>query len=542
MHPLNKRHMMMLLSLSLTAYAFAMAGCGEKKSPDQATKSADVTTTQSLVGTWASDVQNPRQGQQNINFLTITQKNIKLRVLCLIEAKDKSPAVNPVAEASNAFTIEGKNIKFAATEAHESAEAPKDCAASLAIGNIRFSIEADKLTLGLKADGSTETDAKGAGIVFKKMTSEQIQAREKEMIAKSAVALTTPAAVPGATDPAKLDQGKKPEVAPLQSLAGTWVLQSEDAKVKAKLGTKLSKVNFDYIRFSDKQNKFIERYACRYQILPVDKLMPPIEIGFKMNRLHLADSTEDILKATTNFDADGILFEPSIGEANIKIKEAIGTKIAEALSPEKIKLSAEEVALSKCQISYAMDQKIGFEISKDGKTLVLTDDVKAENSNGRREFHKFDEKNTEDLEIAKIIMRNTKEDKAPASPAVVISDKSAPATGDKATPLKSEPKKSDADSDDEDEDAAPGAPAPGKVAAPAAAPAPAALPAAPAASTAKPAAAPAVVVAPSSAPASAASSPGTAAPAAAAALGLISPDQIKAALAKAPVVVERAGK
>ncbi len=425
MYSLNKRQMMTIISLSLTAYAFAIAGCGEKKAPDQAAKSADAVTVNSLVGSWVSDLQTPKVGQQNLNFLTITDKSIKLKVVCIIEAKENLPAVNASAEIANSFSVEAKNMKF--TEKREKvSDAAKACVASIIIGNVRFSVEADKLILGLKADGTPEADAKVAGISFKKIKPEQIESMEKDLIAKSSTA-TSPAALRSAVLDAAAaanKDGAKAGAQVNQALVGMWVMQAEDQKVKEKLGTSLSKINFGYIRFDEKQNKFIERLACRWTILAAkkdaqtEKVIPPIERGFKLNRLHLADATNDIHKETMNFDADGILFETMADKPSIKIKKAIGSELVQVLTPDLITLSPEELAITNCQNGYSMDQEISFEISKDSKTLFLTDDPKDENSKGRREFHRFDEKNPDHMEINRVIMKNTKEAKVSATPLI----------------------------------------------------------------------------------------------------------------------------
>ena len=434
MKSLNKRHMMFAITVSLVAYAIAMAGCGAKKSPDTDTKAANLEATKVLAGTWASDTQTTKPGQQNLYLLTITKTKMTLRLACAIDQKDRTAPVNATAETENDFSVDAKSIKFEGTQTKKSGEAPDDCAVSLAKGNVKFSIEGDKLTLGINSDGTATSDPKATGIVFKKATTDQLQSFEKDMFAKSPAGIA--AAAVKAADPAAAaakDLAQKVDGPSIAGLVGTWFLQIEDTKVKATLG--LSKTNYDYIRFSDKQNKFVERYVCRYQLLTKDKttntILPPIEIGFRMKTDHLPDTSEDLnQQAISDLDKRGIQFEAVPKEMAIKITDSPGTGVAKALFPDTIKLTDKDEMTTDCQLSYSQNQKLSYDLSKDGNTLGLFDET---NKDSRREFHKFDPKNAADVEIAKVIKRNTKEDKP-------------------ATVAKKDDKAKDKDADDGDDD------------------------------------------------------------------------------------------
>lgn len=408
MHALNKKQMMFAISISVTAYALAISGCGQKQSPDTSAKAANLVAAQSLAGTWASAPQTVKPGQQNLNFLTISAKTIKLRAACAFDAKDKVAALNTVAEVENDFNVEAKtkNIKIKKAQAVKSTD-NADCVVSLATGDIQYSLDADTLIIGMASDGSaTEAKAniKDSGMTFKKVTDEQANSLEKELFAKSpagiaAVAKLDPNAPKnGTVDPEvkkAIDAANKVN---LVSLAGGWLLQQNDLKVQndPELSKKLTKSIIDVIYFND-NFRLNERIACHYQSVSSDPKATPLtlDVPLKLNKIG-NDATSNVLDALKDqSNTSGLSYESVLNKPAIKMTQKYGSNPLSPWKQDFIQLTPEQQALATCQVFYGINQEISFVVTPDGKTLTLTDD-----KNLTRVFNKIDPKNESDSEKA----------------------------------------------------------------------------------------------------------------------------------------------
>src|SRR5258708_13294776 len=90
----NKRQIMLGISISLTAYAFAISGCN-KKSDDSntAAAAANAAAAKNLEGNWVS-MQDANTNQKNLYIITVKKDLLTLRGVCVNDTKKGNSKIN----------------------------------------------------------------------------------------------------------------------------------------------------------------------------------------------------------------------------------------------------------------------------------------------------------------------------------------------------------------------------------------------------------------------------------------------------------------
>ncbi len=354
MESLNKRKMMLAISVSLAAYAFAIAGCGKKVDDSDTSAVARVAAMKNLQGSWISN----SDPSKSVYSLKIVTNLITLKKIC---ATDKETFI---AKVDQKYVADSKVINFAGPLTNKD---KASCTLEIPAGEVKYSVKGDDLIIavGPEAEAKAKADKEATdktkitdeivGLKFTRSTDEKLAALED--------ASQNRPTLPGATTDVKKAPATPAEqalidAAALQfaSIKGKWVAENDDEAVK-KATKDLTKHDYSLIDFID-PTSFAASQACYYERSADQVALGEIKaVGIKINRTNTSASNTTNETAKYNF-VDATSFQITRGYNRGMV----------AVQPGQISLK--DTAVTDCKMFYP-EGLIRYEVSGDNLKLTF---------------------------------------------------------------------------------------------------------------------------------------------------------------------------
>jgi hypothetical protein len=356
MEALNKRKMMLAISVSLAAYAFAISGCGKKSDDSDTAAVARVAAMKKLQGSWISTSDSTK----TVHSLKIVTNLMTFKKFCSFP--DKETLTSKVEQT---YIADSKVVNFSAGTTNKD---KADCVLTVPAGEVKYAFKGDELVIAVGPDADaqaktakdttskdkTKESEEIVGLKFTRSTEEKLAALEEA--AKKTTILPTP----GNTDkkaPVTAEEQAIVDAAAKQfaELKGKWLYEGDDENVKA--ATKeITKRDYSLIDFND-STSFTASKVCTYKRSPETESLGSINsVGQKINITGTSAENKANQSAQFNF----------VDATSFKITRGYNRSYS-ALEAGQIALK--DLTVTDCRMSFP-EGLVHYDIT--GDTLKLT--------------------------------------------------------------------------------------------------------------------------------------------------------------------------